>query len=146
MSDYFNNISQIKFEGPKSNNPLSFKYYNEDHVVLGKTMKEHLRFAICYWHSFTWPGLDPFGGPTLDRPWMKAGNDLQMAEMKLDAAFDFFSKIKAPFFCFHDRDIAPEGNTFIETKKNLDHIVKLMESKINLLKITGGIIQNYSTN
>ena len=130
MSDYFENISEIQFEGESSNNPLSFKYYDQNKIVLGKTMKDHLRFATCYWHTFTWPGLDPFGGPTFDRPWMGSGDPLQMAKTKLDAAFDFFKKIQTPFFCFHDRDIAPEGSTYSETKKNLDHIVDLMEMKM----------------
>ena len=130
MSEYFKNIPQIKYEGLSSNNPLSFKYYNEDQVVLGKSMKEHLRFATCYWHTFTWPGLDPFGGPTLGRPWMRSDNPLKMAELKLDTAFDFFRKIKTPYFCFHDRDIAPEGNNYLETKKNLYHIVDLMEKQM----------------
>ena len=130
MSNYFEKISEIQFEGESSNNPLSFKYYDENKIVLGKTMKDHLRFATCYWHTFTWPGLDPFGGPTFDRPWMASGDPLQMAKIKLDAAFDFFKKIKTPFFCFHDRDIAPEGSTYSETKKNLDHIVDLMEIKM----------------
>ena len=90
MSNYFEKISEIQFEGKSSNNPLSFKYYDENKIVLGKTMKDHLRFATCYWHTFTWPGLDPFGGPTFDRPWMAGGDPLQMAKIKLDAAFDFF--------------------------------------------------------
>ena len=130
MSNYFEKISEIQFEGESSNNPLSFKYYDEDKIVLGKTMKDHLRFATCYWHTFTWPGLDPFGGSSFDRPWMAGGDPLQMAKIKLDAAFDFFKKIKTPFFCFHDRDIAPEGSNYSETKKNLDHIVDLMEKKM----------------
>jgi xylose isomerase len=131
MSEYFNNISKINFEGPTSSNPLSFKYYDENQMVLGKTMKEHLRFATCYWHTFTWPGLDPFGGPTLDRPWMKLGNVIEMAELKLDEAFDFFSKITTPYFCFHDRDISPEGSTYAETQKNFFHIIDLMEKKMS---------------
>ncbi len=131
MSDYFKNIPQIKFEGVESENPLSFKYYNEDQVVLGKSMKDHFRFATCYWHTFTWPGLDPFGGVTFERPWMESRDPIKMAELKLESAFDFFTKIKTPYFCFHDRDIAPEGNNFEETKKNLDHIVNLMEKKMN---------------
>ena len=117
MTNYFKNIPEIKFEGENSSNPLAFKFYDEDKVVLGKTMKEHLRFATCYWHTFTWPGLDPFGGQTFDRPWMQAGDEMKMAEMKLDAAFDFFTKIKTPFFCFHDRDISPEGSNYSETQK-----------------------------
>ena len=124
MSEYFEKIPQIKFEGSSSDNPLSFKYYNEEQIVLGKSMKDHLQFATCYWHTFTWPGLDPFGSPTLNRPWMEPGNPIEMAELKLVAAFDFFKKIRTPYFCFHDRDIAPEGKTYLETKKNLDHIVR----------------------
>ena len=131
MSDYFKNINEINYEGPDSENPLSFKYYDESKQVLGKTMKEHLRFATCYWHTFTWPGLDPFGGATFDRPWMFNADPLKMAELKLDEAFDFFNKIKTPFFCFHDRDIAPEGSNYRETQKNFLHIVDLMESKMN---------------
>ncbi|SVE44634.1 uncharacterized protein METZ01_LOCUS497488, partial [marine metagenome] len=130
MSDYFQNIPEIKYEGIESDNSLCFKYYNEDQTILGKTMKEHLRFATCYWHTFTWPGLDPFGGPTLERPWMNSGDPLAMAEMKLNAAFDFFAKIKTPYFCFHDRDVSPEGENYLKTKKNLDHIIKLMEQKM----------------
>ena len=135
MSNYFDNIPEIKYEGQQSNNPLSFKYYNEDQVILGKTMKEHFRFATCYWHTFTWHGLDPFGGPTIERPWFKVGDPMALAKIKLYAAFEFFKKIKTPFFCFHDRDIAPEGNNYNESKKNLDCIVDLIEDK---MKTTGG--------
>ena len=98
MSSYFKDISKIQYEGVDSNNPLSFKYYDEDKVVLGKKMKDHLRFATCYWHTFTWPGLDPFGGPTFERPWMQQGDPIEKAEEKLDEAFDFFDKITTPFF------------------------------------------------
>ena len=131
MSEYFRNIPEIKFEGKESENPLSFKYYNESQVILGKSMKEHFRFATCYWHSFTWPGLDPFGGQTFERPWMGDSDPIKMAEQKLDVAFDFFKKIKTPFFCFHDRDVAPEGSNYRETQKNLFHIIDLMENKIS---------------
>ena len=131
MSDYFKNINEINFEGENSNNPLSFKFYDENKMVLGKTMKEQLRFATCYWHTFTWPGLDPFGGATFERPWMTSGDPLKMAEMKLDEAFDFFKKIKTPYFCFHDRDISPEGSTYKETQKFFFHIIDLMESKMS---------------
>ena len=89
MSDYFNNIPKIEFEGQDSTNPFSFKFYDENRIVLAK-QKDHFRFATCYWHTFTWPGLDPFGGQTFDRPWMKTGDDMKRAEMKLDAAFDFY--------------------------------------------------------
>ncbi len=100
MTEYFSKIPEIKFEGLESTNPFAFKIYDENKKILGKSMKEHLRFATCYWHTFTWPGLDPFGGQTFDRPWMQTGDDMKMAEMKLDAAFDFFTKIKTPFFAF----------------------------------------------
>ena len=83
MTEYFSKIPEIKFEGEESNNPFAFKFYDENKKVLGKSMKEHLRFATCYWHTFTWPGLDPFGGQTFDRPWMQAGDEIKMAEMKL---------------------------------------------------------------
>ena len=128
MYSYFEKINKIKFEGSESQNPLSFKYYDEEKKVLDKTMKEHLRFAICYWHTFTWPGLDPFGGQTFERPWM-AEESLPMAEIKLNSAFDFFEKIGAPYFCFHDRDLIHEGKNYLETKKNFDHIIKLTEKK-----------------
>ena len=131
MNNYFRDIPKIKFGGKEDDNPLSFKYYDENQVVLGKSMKDHLRFATCYWHTFTWPGLDPFGGPTFDRPWMKAGNSIEMAELKLEEAFDFFTKITTPYFCFHDRDISPEGKSYAETQKNFYHIIDLMEKKID---------------
>jgi xylose isomerase len=135
MSSYFKNISRIKYEGEESDNPLSFKYYDEDRIVLGKKMKDHLRFATCYWHTFTWPGLDPFGGPTFERPWMQQGDPIEKAEEKLDEAFDFFDKITTPFFCFHDRDISPEGKTYSETQKNFFHIIDLMEKKLSKSKV-----------
>ena len=135
MSSYFKNISRIKYEGVESDNPLSFKYYDEDRIVLGKKMKDHLRFATCYWHTFTWPGLDPFGGPTFERPWMQQGDPIEKAEEKLDEAFEFFDKITTPFFCFHDRDISPEGKTYSETQKNFFHIIDLMEKKLSKSKV-----------
>ena len=131
MNNYFNHIPKIEYKGTEDNDPLSFKYYNENQIVLGKSMKEHLRFAICYWHSFTWPGLDPFGGPTLERPWMKKGDPIEKAKEKLNEAFDFFTKITTPFFCFHDRDISPEGINYSETQKNFFYIIDLMEKKIS---------------
>ncbi len=100
MSNYFKQIPKIEYKGKEAKDPLCFKYYDEDKIVLGKSMKEHLRFATCYWHTFTWPGLDPFGGPTLERPWMEKGDPIEKAEEKLDEAFDFFTKITTPFFAF----------------------------------------------
>ena len=131
MNKYFNDIPRVYYEGTSSNNPLSFKYYEENKIVLGKTMKEHLRFATCYWHTFTWPGLDPFGNATMDRPWMNSGDPIKLAELKLNSAFDFFTKITTPYFCFHDRDISPEGKNYRETQKNFFHIIDLMEKKMD---------------
>jgi len=96
MQDYFKNIPEIQFEGENSDNPLAFKFYDENKTILGKSMKEHFRFATCYWHTFTWPGLDPFGGQTFERPWMGSGDPIKMAEQKLNCAFDFFTKIFTP--------------------------------------------------
>ena len=131
MTEYFSKIPEIKFEGEESTNPFAFKFYDENKKVLGKSMKEHLRFATCYWHTFTWPGLDPFGGATFERPWMVKGDPVEKAEEKLEEAFDFFEKITTPFFCFHDRDISPEGASYSETQKNFFHIIDLMEKKLS---------------
>jgi xylose isomerase len=124
MSDYFKDIAPIKFEGEASDNPMAWRYYNPEQVVLGKTMKEHLRFAACYWHTFCWGGLDPFGGGTFQRPWFEGGTPLELAEQKADAAFDFFSKLGVPYYCFHDRDVAPEGASPRESHNNFRHMVE----------------------
>jgi len=121
-NEYFPGIGKINYEGPKSDNPLAFKYYDAEKVVAGKKMKDHLRFAIAYWHCFCADGNDPFGQPTLSHPW--AGNSpMDTAERKLDAAFEFFTKLGAEYYAFHDRDIAPEGATPAESEKNLMAIV-----------------------
>ncbi|MCX7045708.1 MAG: xylose isomerase [Candidatus Sumerlaeota bacterium] len=132
--EYFPGISKIKYEGPKSKNPLSFKHYNPKEKVLGKTMAEHLRFAVCYWHTFKGLGGDPFGGPTIIRSYNASSDPMKVAEMTLQAAFEFFTKLGVEFWCFHDRDIAPEGASWTETNKRLDHIVKLAKK---LQKDTG---------
>ena len=93
MSDYFKDIPSIKFEGKDSKNPLAFKYYQSDRKILGKTLEEHLRMAVCYWHTFNWPGGDPFGGQTFLRPWMESGDKLEQAKDKLNNAFSFFEKL-----------------------------------------------------
>ena len=111
MSTYFSTVSPIAYEGPTSDNPLSFKWYDKDRIVLGKRMDEQLRFAVCYWHSFCWNGLDPFGGDTFQRPWQLMADPMAGAKAKADVAFEFFAKLGAPYYCFHDRDIAPEGAT-----------------------------------
>ena len=127
--EYFPGISKIRYEGPQSNNPLAFKYYDENKVVAGKPMKDHFRFAIAYWHTFCGSGSDPFGAGTMPLPWSKNSDAMQAAKDKLDAAFEFISKLGAPFYCFHDRDIAPEGNSVEESEANLKEIVALAKKK-----------------
>ena len=118
--EYFPDIAKIKYEGPKSDNPLAFKYYDADRIIGGKKMKDHLRFAVAYWHSFCADGTDPFGSATLIHPWnSSAKTPMEAAYNKMDAAFEFFTKLGVEFYCFHDRDIAPEGATHAESEKNL---------------------------
>ena len=116
---FFTNVEKIAYEGPESTNPLAFRYYDADRKVLGKTMADHLRFAVCYWHSFAAPGDDVFGDGTWDRPW---NDELGGARAKLACAFEFFEKLGNPYYCFHDRDVAPEGSTYAETERNLKSI------------------------
>ena len=113
----------IRFEGPASTNALAFKHYNPAEVIDGKTLKEHLRFSIAYWHAFRGTGSDPFGPGTIVRPWESGKDPVTVAKKRLDAAFEFFVKIESPFWCFHDRDIAPEGRTLAESNKYLDAVV-----------------------
>jgi len=117
---FFPDVDTIVYRGADSTDPLTFRYYDANAPVLGKTMAEHLRFAVCYWHSFDAPGADVFGTGTWDRPWANGGADsMAAAREKLGAAFEFISKLTAPYFCFHDRDVAPEGTTPAETERNL---------------------------
>jgi len=116
-------IPQIAFEGPGAANPLAFRHYDPAEVVDGRTMEEHMRFSIAYWHSFRGAGSDPFGPGTIVRPWESGKDPLSVALVRMDAAFEFFTKIRAPFWCFHDRDIAPEGRTLAESNRNLDKVV-----------------------
>jgi xylose isomerase len=130
---FFKDVSSIQYEGPQSNNPLAFKYYNPQEVVDGKTMEEHLRFSVAYWHTFTGDGTDPFGGSTMQRPWDHyTGMDL--ARARVEAAFELFDKLNVPFFCFHDVDIAPEADTLRETQKNLDEIASLIKEHMKTSK------------
>jgi xylose isomerase len=128
---FFEGVDQIRYEGPTSDNDLAYKVYAPDREVLGKRMEDHLRVAVCYWHSFSWPGSDVFGAGTFDRPWLSGhGDPIDAAREKMDAAFEFFSKMGVPFFCFHDVDIAPEGATFSESAKNLETMVSYAEEKM----------------
>jgi xylose isomerase len=128
MAEFFTGVEPIRYEGPETDNPLAFRYYNADRVIMGAPMRDHLRMAVAYWHSFNWPGSDVFGAGTLDRPWLDPSLDPMVgAHMKMDAAFEFFAKLGFPFFCFHDLDIAPAGTTFAETRANLETMVGYAE-------------------
>ena len=125
MGDFFSELAgPVPFGGLDSTEPLSFKVYQPERLVLGKRMADHLRIAVCLWHSFNWPGSDVFGAGTFDRPWLDPRLDPMIAaRVKLDAAFEFIAKLGVPFYCFHDHDIAPEGRTFAESRANLDTMV-----------------------
>ena len=125
---FFAGIEKIPFVGPDGTEPLGFRWYDAERIVLGKTMREQLRCAVCWWHTFCWPGADMFGGDTFDRPWFGAADPLALAARKTEVAFEFFSKLGAPFFTFHDRDVAPEGATLAETNANLDRILEQIEA------------------
>ena len=123
MAKNFFKTKTVAYEGPGASNALAFRHYNPDEVIDGRTMSEHMRFSIAYWHSFRGVGADPFGPGTIQRPWEKGSDPVSVAKVRMDAAFEFFQKIRAPFWCFHDRDIAPEGRTLAESNRNLDLIV-----------------------
>ena len=148
MTEFFDEVGEIGFGGIDSDDPLAFKVYQPERVVLGKRMEDHLRMAVCYWHSFSWPGSDVFGVGTFDRPWLGAdGDPMAAARMKLDAAFEFFTKLGLPFFCFHDRDIAPEGADFAQTVRNLDEMIdragdKMTETGVKLLWGTANLFSH----
>ena len=131
MSGYFEGIPKIEYEGPNSQNPLAFKYYDSQKTVLGKTMEEHLRVAVCYWHNFCWDGHDIFGGGTFERPWLQGTNDQAAAEAKLDAAFSFFEKLGQPFFCFHDVDVMASAHTPQDHIESFAKIVDKIEAKMS---------------
>lgn len=145
MTDFFKGLSQVKFEGEGSTNPLAYRHYNKDELVAGKRMEDHIRPAIAYWHTFAAEGGDPFGGRTFDRPWYDKG--MEGAKLKADVAFEFFDLLDVPFFCFHDADIAPEGATLAESNKNVrvigDIFAKKMQSqRTKLLWGTANLFSN----
>jgi len=147
MTNAFNNILKIRYEGPKSKNPLAFKHYNPDESIDGKTMKEHLRFSVVYWHTFRNALSDPFGVGTAVRPWDDGSDSIENAQNRARVAFEFIEKLGAPFYAFHDRDIAPEGKTLAETNKNLDAVVKVLKEEqqrtgIKLLWGTANLFSN----
>jgi len=145
--EYFKGIGKIPYEGKKSTNPLAFKWYDADRVVGKKTMKEHMRFAVAYWHTFCGDGGDPFGAPTKQFPWLKAKDPIQQAKDKMDAAFEFITKLDVPYYCFHDFDLIAEGATLKKSAKRLDIITdyaweKQQASGVKLLWGTANCFSN----
>lgn len=127
MTTYFPEVDKIQFEGTSSRNPLAFRHYNASEIVEGRTMNEWLRFAVCYWHTFRGTGSDPFGAPTLMRPWDDGTDSLDNALRRVDVAFEFMTKLGVPYYCFHDRDVAPEGATLRESNANLDAVARKLK-------------------
>jgi len=143
----FPEIEKIRYEGPGTKNPLAFRWYNEDEVVEGKTMKEHFRFSVVYWHTFRGTGADPFGAGTMIRPWDDGSESVGNAINRVRAAFEFIEKLGAPYYAFHDRDVAPEGANLAETNRNLDAVVEVMKQEqertgIQLLWGTANLFSN----
>ena len=127
--EYYKGIGQIKYEGKESDNPLAFKYYNPSQLVAGKTMSEHFKFAVAYWHTFCGVGADPFGPGTQNFPWDQSADPVQAAKDKADAAFEFITKMGFNYFCFHDYDLIQEGPSFLESEKRLSTIVEYIKNK-----------------
>ena len=145
MTDFFKGIKPVTYKGPRSKDPLAYRHYNKDEMILGKRMEDHIRPAIAYWHTFAWEGGDPFGGRTFDRPWYDKG--MEGAKLKADVAFELFDILDAPFFCFHDADIAPEGESLKESNKNVRTIAdifakKMQKSRTKLLWGTANLFSN----
>ncbi len=143
----FPEVGRIEFEGSKSLNPLAFHYYNASELVEGKSMKDHLRFAVAYWHTFRGTGSDPFGPGTMVRPWEGSNDNVENAINRVHVAFEFIEKLGVPFYCFHDRDVAPEGTSLAETNKNLDTVVRTLKAEqqrtgIKLLWGTANLFSN----
>ncbi len=130
MTHYFSHIPKITYEGAKSKNPCAFKYYHAQKKVGSKTMEEHLRFSLAYWHSFVSGGSDPFGLNAWQRPWNEEQEPMKRAEKRVHAMFEFAEKLSIPFFCFHDRDIAPEMETLSESNKALDAVVRIVKKRM----------------
>jgi xylose isomerase len=144
---FFTRQEPISYKGPDAHDGLDFRWYDPDRKVFGKRMEDQLRFAVCYWHSFTWPGTDPFGGESFMRPWMHASDAMEGARMKADVAFEMFRLLGVPFFTFHDRDIAPEGATLKESNRNVRVIgevfaKKMEKAKVRLLWGTANLFSN----
>ncbi|RKP53413.1 xylose isomerase [Pararobbsia silviterrae] len=144
---YFANIPAVKYEGPQTTNPLAFRHYDKSKKILGKTLEDHLRLAVCYWHTFVWQGNDIFGQPVFDRPWHRPGDAMERAVEKADVAFEFFTKLGAPFYTFHDTDVAPEGDSLKEYVNNFSRMVDVLAKKqeetgVKLLWGTANLFSN----
>lgn len=135
MTEFFGRTDVIGYAGPDSADPLAYRFYDKDRMILGKRMEDHLRFAVAYWHSLVWPGSDPFGGETFFRPWAQPGDPMAQARAKADVAFELFRLLDVPFFCFHDRDVAPEGASLSESNANLNAIAELFAEKMRSAKV-----------
>ena len=146
MQKAFPKVARINYEGPNSRNPLAFRHYNADEVVAGKTMRDHLRFAVVYWHTFRGTGADPFGAGTMQRPWDDGSSSVANAQKRARVAFEFIDKLGAAFYCFHDRDVAPEGKNLRESNKNLDAVAKVLkeEQKRTGIKLLWGTANLFS--
>jgi xylose isomerase len=147
MGAAFPEVTKIPYGGPKSRNPLEFKWYDAEEKVGGKTMKDHLRFSVVYWHTFRGTGSDPFGPGTMLRPWDDGSESVENAQKRVRVAFEFFEKLGAPYYAFHDRDVAPEGKTLGESNKNLDAVAKVLKEEqertgIKLLWGTANLFSN----
>lgn len=145
--EYFPGVNKIEYEGPDSDNPFAFKYYDENRVVAGKTLKEHFKFAVCYWHTFCGKGHDPFGPGPLNFPWDEPNDAIGRAHAKMDAAFEFITKLGAPYYCFHDVDLVEEGDSRKETQQRLQTIVEYAKQKqeasgVKLLWGTANLFSN----
>ncbi|WP_033927310.1 xylose isomerase [Sphingomonas sp. 35-24ZXX] len=127
MTDYFADIPTIRFEGTETDNELAYRYYDKDRVVLGKRMEDHLRFSACFWHTFCWPGSDVFGAGTFDRPWHRGANDSAASAAKRAAAFDFFTRLDIPYYCFHDVDVMADAHTVAEHRSHFAEAVDDLE-------------------
>jgi xylose isomerase len=144
---FFPEVPRIRYEGPESTNPLAFRHYNPDEIVEGKSMQEHLRFSVAYWHTFRGTGSDPFGPGTMKRPWEDGTDSIEMAIKRVRVAFEFMEKLGVRFYCFHDRDVAPEGKSLRETNANLDRVVAAMKEEqqrtgVHLLWGTANLFSN----
>lgn len=146
MKSAFPNIARIAYEGPKSKNPLAFKHYNANEKIAGKTMRDHLRFAVVFWHTFRGTGSDPFGAGTMQRPWDDGSNSVENAQRRARVAFEFIEKLGAPYYCWHDRDVAPEGKTLAESNAYFDAVAKVLkeEQKRTGIKLLWGTANAFS--